>query len=274
MVWDVPQLGAPIGFLLSSATFYILGKTMDNDQFMAWGWRIPFIASALLVWVGLYIRLRIEETPDFIKVMNNQQRVKVPVVTVLTKHTKTLFIGTVGTITTFLLFYIMTVFTLSWGTSALHYPKESLLIAQMISMLFFGLGIPVAAMLADRKGTVNVLILSSIGIFILGLFFAPLFSTGNFIVTVLFLSMGMLLMGFNYGPLSAALSNIFPPEVRYTGASLAFTMAGILGASLTPFLATTLAVNYGLEWVGYYLAFGAAISIIALLASRSMERRN
>jgi MFS family permease len=265
-----PQLGAPIGFLLSSGTFYILSKTLQDDEFLSWGWRIPFIASALLVWVGLYIRLKITETPDFVRIMDNQQRVKVPVVTVFTKHTKAIVLGTVATITTFLLFYIMTVFTLSWGTSALHYLKDSFLIAQMISMLFFALGIPISAVLADRRGTSNMLIISSIGIFILGLFFARFFSTGNFIVTVMFQSTGMFLMGLNYGPVGTALANIFPPEVRYTGASLCFTLAGILGASLTPYLATTLATNYGLEYVGYYLSFGAFISILALLASRKM----
>src|SRR5688572_19594556 len=269
-----PQLGAPIGFLLSSATFYLLSKAMNNDQFLAYGWRIPFIASALLVWVGLYIRLKIEETPEFLRVINNHERVRLPVITVFAKHTKTIFLGTAATITTFLLFYIMTVFTLSWGTSALHYQREGFLIAQMISMLFFAMGIPVSAVLADRRGRSNVLIASSIGIFIFGLFFAPFFSTGSLIVTVAFQSMGMLLMGFNYGPVGTALAQIFPAEVRYTGASLSFTLAGILGASLTPYFATTLATNYGLSYVGYYLSLGAAISISALLAARPLMKNS
>lgn len=269
-----PQLGAPIGFLLSSGTFYILSKTMRDEQFLDYGWRIPFIASALLVWVGLYIRLKITETPDFIKIMNSQARVKVPVVAVFAKHPKAIFLGTVATITTFLLFYIMTVFTLSWGTSALHYPRESFLIAQMISMLFFALGIPFSAVFADRKGRSNMLITSSVGIFIFGLFFAPFFSTGSLIITVAFQSIGMLLMGLNYGPVGTALAEIFPAEVRYTGASLCFTLAGILGASLTPYLATTLATSYGLSYVGYYLSFGAFISIAALLAARPLMKGN
>lgn len=267
-----PQLGAPIGFLLSSATFYILSEALNDDQFLSFGWRIPFIASALLVWVGLYIRLKIEETPDFLRVINRQQRVKVPVVTVFAKYTKTIFLGTAATITTFLLFYIMTVFTLSWGTSALNYPRESFLIAQMISMLFFALGIPVSAVLADKKGRNNVLVGSSVGIFILGLVFAPFFSTGSLAVTVAFQSIGMLLMGFNYGPIGTALAQIFPAEVRYTGSSLAFTLAGILGASLTPYFATSLATNYGLSFVGYYLSFGAALSAVALLAARPLMK--
>ena len=269
-----PQLGAPIGFILSSATFYILSETMRDEQFLEWGWRIPFIASALLVWLGLYIRLKIAETPDFLKIMNTQARVKVPVIAVFTKHTKAIVLGTAATITTFLLFYVMTVFTLSWGTSALHYPRESFLIAQMISMLFFALGIPFSAVVADRQGRSNMLVLSSIGIFIFGLLFAPFFTTGSLFVTVLFQSTGMLLMGLNYGPVGTALAEIFPAEVRYTGASLSFTLAGILGASLTPYLATTLATTYGLPYVGYYLSLGAAISTAALLAARPMMKMN
>lgn len=269
-----PQLGAPIGFILSSGAFYILSETMTDAQFVDWGWRIPFISSALLVWLGLYIRLKIAETPDFLKMLDNQARVKVPVAVVFTKHTKAILLGTAATITTFLLFYIMTVFTLSWGTSALHYPKESFLVAQMISMLFFALAIPVSAVLADRRGRNNILVVSGVGIFILGLVFEPFFSTGSLLITTIFQSTGMLLMGLNYGPIGTALAEIFPAEVRYTGASLSFTLAGILGASLTPYLATTLATSYGVEYVGYYLSLGAAISTVALLVARGMMERS
>jgi len=269
-----PQLGAPIGFLLSSASFFILSKVMSDDEFLSYGWRIPFLASALLVWLGLYIRLKITETPEFLKVMDNQERVKVPVVSVFVKHGKTVFLGTVAVTTTFLLFYIMTVFTLSWGTSALAYPRESMLIAQMISMVFFALGIPLSAVMADRYGRGNVLLYSSVGIFFFGLIFAPFFSTGSFLITVLFQSCGLFLMGLNYSPVGTALAEIFPPEVRYTGASLCFTLAGILGASLTPYLSTTLATSYGLQYVGYYLSFGAAVSIVALLLARPLMKAN
>jgi len=269
-----PQLGAPIGFLISSTTFLVLSKTMTDQQFFNYGWRIPFIASAVLVWVGLYVRLKLTETPDFLKIMEKNERVKLPVITVFAKHTKAVVLGTIATITTFLLFYLMTVFTLSWGTSALHYPRTSFLVAQMISVLFFGLAIPISATLADRYGRSNVLIFSSIGIFLFGLFFAPLFGPGNWAVTVLFLVLGMFLMGMIYGPIGTALAEIFPASVRYTGASVSFTLAGILGASLTPYIATTLATHYGLQYVGYYLCFSAVISLTALIAARSSMREN
>jgi metabolite-proton symporter len=264
-----PQLGAPIGFLLSSATFLVLSKTLTDHQFLSFGWRIPFIASALLVWVGLYVRLKLTETPDFIKIIEKNERVKLPVIDVFVKHTRAIVLGTLATITTFLLFYLMTVFTLSWGTSALHYPRTSFLIVQMISVLFFGLGIPISAVLADRYGRGKILIFATVAIFLFGLFFSTLFITGSLAMTAGFLALGMFLMGLTYGPIGTALAGIFPASVRYTGASLSFTLAGILGASLTPALATALAKNYGLSYVGYYLSFAAAITFLALLAARS-----
>jgi metabolite-proton symporter len=268
-----PQLGAPIGFLISSGTFFILSRTMSENDFISYGWRIPFIASAILVWLGLYVRLKISETPEFVKIINNNERSEVPVADVFVKHTKAITLGTLATITTFLLFYLMTVFTLSWGTSALHYPKSNFLIIQMISMLFFGLGIPLSAILADKYGRNKMLIIATICIMAFGLVFAPLFSTGSLVITALFLSLGMFLMGLTYGPIGTALAGIFPPAVRYTGASLAFTLAGILGASLTPYLATTLAHNYGLAYVGYYLTVASAVTLLALLGAKKIMKQ-
>jgi len=263
-----PQLGAPIGFLFSSGIFLILGKVMSDAQFLSFGWRIPFIASALLVFVGLYVRLKIAETPEFTKVIEKNERVNLPVLDVFVKHTTTIVLGTFATVTTFLLFYLMTVFTLSWGTSALHYSKGSFLAAQMLSMVLFGVGIPLSSVLADRYGRAGMLIWATVAIFVFGLVFSPLFSTGSWKVTAIFLVLGMFLMGLTYGPLGTALAGIFPPAVRYTGSSLCFTLAGILGASLTPAIATKLATDYGLNYVGYYLSFAAAITLIALIAAR------
>jgi metabolite-proton symporter len=269
-----PQLGAPIGLLISTATFLVLSKTMTDQQFFSYGWRIPFIASAILVWVGLYVRLKITETPDFLKVIEKKERVKIPIANVFARHTKVLILGTFATVTTFLLFYLLTVFTLDWGTKALHYSRTSFLIGEMIADVFFGLGIPLSAILADKYGRSKILIIATIGIFIFGLFFSPLFVAGNWGMTVGFLVLGMFLMGLTYGPLGTALAEIFPASVRYTGASLSFTLAGILGASLTPLLATKLASHYGLPYVGYYLSIVAAITFLALLAARTSMKEH
>lgn len=264
-----PQLGAPIGFLLSTSLFLLLGNTMSDEQFFNWGWRIPFIASALLVWVGLYVRLKLVETPAFLKIIEKNERVSLPIKDVLSKHGKVLLLGTFISITVFLLFYLMTVFTLSWGTARLNYTHPSFLLAQMISMLFFAGGIVVSAAFADRYGRGNILMIASIAVLIFGLFFSHLFIAGHQGILIGFLSTGMFLMGISYGPLGTALAEIFPAAVRYTGASLAFTLAGILGASLTPYLATRLANGYGLSYVGYYLSIAACLTLLSLVLAKS-----
>ena len=260
-----PQLGAPLGFILSNASFLILSNYLSNEEFLSWGWRIPFIASAVLVFVGLYVRLNIEETPDFQKVIESKEQVKIPMFSVFGKHTKMLILGSLAATTTFVTFYLMTVFTLSWGTAHLGYQRESFLFAQLIAILFFAAGIPLSSKLADQFGTFKILIGATVLIFLFGLVFKPMFVSGNLALTTIFLSIGLLLMGFTYGPLGTALSNIFPTAVRYSGSSLAFTFAGILGASLAPYIATYLATAYGLEFVGYYLCGAALISLIAFI---------
>ncbi|MEY2648962.1 MAG: hypothetical protein RL282_1675 [Bacteroidota bacterium] len=266
-----PQLGAPLGFLLSNGSFLILGKFLSNEDFLSWGWRIPFITSAILVFVGLYVRLNIEETPDFQKVIASKGQVKVPMFIVFRKHSKMLVLGSLASTTTFVVFYLMTVFTLSWGTSHLGYQRESFLLAQLIAILFLAIGIPISSKLADKIGTFQTLIMATILILLFGLTFKSFFESGNLVLTTIFLSIGLLLMGFTYGPLGTALSEIFPTEVRYSGSSLSFTFAGILGASLAPYIATSLATAYGLEYVGYYLSGAAVISLIAFLLLKKVN---
>ncbi|MBV7537404.1 MHS family MFS transporter [Duganella sp. sic0402] len=260
-----PQLGAPIGFFLSGGIFLLLSETLSDAEFFSYGWRIPFLASSLLVIVGLYIRLKIHETPDFQKVLDKNERVKVPVLTVWREHRRVLVLGTLIALATFVLFYLMTVFALSWGTTALKFSRQNFLILQLFAVLFFALTIPFSAIWADRKGRRSTLIWVSAAIAVFGLALGPMFGSGSAVQVTVFLSLGLGLMGLTYGPLGTILSELFPAEVRYTGASLTFNLAGILGASLAPYAATWLATNYGLQYVGYYLSAAALISLAALL---------
>jgi metabolite-proton symporter len=264
-----PQLGAPIGFLCSSGIFLLLTDWLDDAQFFAFGWRIPFLASALLVGVGLYVRLRLTETPAFLRAIENNERVRLPILAVCAQHGRALLIGTFAALATFVLFYLMTVFALSWGTSALHYPRKDFLQLQMLGVLFFALGIPLSALAADRYGSRAMLVVATVLILAFGLAFAPLFVAGSALGVLAFLGLGLLLMGFTYGPLGTALAALFPTPVRYTGASLAFNLAGILGASLAPYIATWLATTYGLSYVGYYLSVAAAVTLLALIPLRN-----
>ncbi len=264
-----PQLGGPAGFALSGAAFLYLTTHLPEADFLDWGWRIPFIASALLVVVGLYVRLNITETPEFEKVLKKHERVKVPMVAVITQHPRALVLGTLAGTGEFVLFYLTTVFTLSWATSSLGYARADFLVLQLISAIFFAGFIPVSAKLSDARGRASAMIIGSIGIIIFGLVLGPMLQAGS-LTTVLALSIGMALMGTCFGSFGTLMSDLFPAEVRYTGSSLAFNLAGILGASFAPYIATWLATNFGLQFVGYYLSGMALMSLVALLMIRSL----
>lgn len=263
-----PQLGAPIGFLLSTGSFILLTTFMAEADFLSWGWRVPFLASAALVFVGLWVRLKIHETPEFQRVVDKAERVRAPVVTLFARHTGAVVLGAVGGMTTFVIFYLLTVWGLSWATTQLGLARADILPIQMVGVLFFAAFIPIAALAADRWGQLKVLMLASIAIGLFGFAIGPLFSLG-LSGLLIFFAVGFALMGCTYGPLSAAMARPFPAEVRYTGASMAFNVAGILGASLAPYVATQLGKSFGLGAVGLYLT-GAAI--LTTLALRAMMR--
>jgi MFS family permease len=249
-----------------------LTEWLNDAQFLAWGWRVPFLASAVLVFVGLYVRLRLEETPAFLQAIENDERVRVPMLTVLREHSRVLVLGMFAATATFVIFYLMTVFTLSWAVSELGFSREEFLILQIGGVLFFGLTIPLSAVIADKRGRFTVLIAATLGIILFGLTFERLFGSGTTIGALAFLGIGLGLMGLTYGPLGTALSELFPTAVRYTGASLTFNLAGIVGASLAPYVATWLAQTYGLAYVGYYLSAAGAITLGALLAIAKRNR--
>ena len=263
-----PQLGAPIGFILSGGSFLLLTHFLTEAQFFGWGWRVPFLASSVLVVVGLWVRLNLEETPVFRQVLTAEARERVPILAVLRDHPGALVRGTLIGLCTFVLFYLMTVFTLTWGTTALGYARERFLLLQLFGVLFFGLTIPISAHLADRRGRRWMMLLANLAIALFGLMFAPLFGASSDGAVLLFMALGLGLMGLTYGPLGTLLSEQFPTAVRYTGASLAFNLAGIFGASLAPYIATSLATRYGLHTVGWYLSLAALLTALAVLATR------
>lgn len=265
-----PQLGAPIGFVFSGGIFLLLSQTLTDEQFFAWGWRVPFLASATLVLIGLYVRLTITETPIFAEaIKRDAKRVEVPALTVFKQHPMTLVLGTMISIIAYTLFYMHSVFSLSWGTTHLGYTRNQFLVMQLFAILFFAATIPLAGILAER-GRKKAMIWMTLGAVAYGLIMAPLFEAGTAgAVTMMCLGFG--LTGLVYGPLGTVLSELFPTAVRYTGSSIAFNVAGIFGASLAPYAATWLASNYGLQYVGYYISGVAVLSLIGLLATRETK---
>jgi metabolite-proton symporter len=264
-----PQLGAPLGFFLSGGVFLLLSRWLTDQQFFAFGWRLPFLSSAVLVFLGLYVRLTITETPVFREALNRGQQVKLPMLAVFRDHAKALVQGISVSLATFVLFYLMTVFALSWGTSALGYSRGKFLLMQLFDISFFALMIPLSAIMAER-GRRRVMLWVTAGIGIFGFVLAPMFVAGT-TGALLMMAVGLTLMGLTYGPLGTVISELFPTAVRYTGSSLAFSFAGILGASLAPYIATWLAKTHGLRFVGYYLSAAALLTLLGLLSIRETK---
>jgi metabolite-proton symporter len=260
-----PQLGAPIGFFCSGAVFLLLSRALGDDQFFAWGWRVPFLASAVLVILGLYVRLSIAETPVFQRAVERHERVRVPMVSVFALNGRELALGTLIGLSVYVIFYLMTVFTLSWATTALGYSREQFLLIQLFGVLFFGAAVPWSAVLADA-GRRRMLIIVNLVMLGFGLVLARLFEAGATGATMA-TALGMTLMGLAYGPLGTVLAELFPTAVRYTGSSLTYNLAGIFGASLAPYAATWLATNFGLSFVGYYLSLSTLLSLLGLWLS-------
>ncbi|MBG0639971.1 MHS family MFS transporter [Enterobacter asburiae] len=265
-----PQLGAPIGFFFANGTFLLLSWLLTDEQFMSWGWRLPFIFSAVLVLIGLYVRVSLHETPVFAKVAAANKQVKVPLGTLLTKHVRVTVLGTFIMLATYTLFYIMTVYSMTFSTAAapvgLGLPRNEVLWMLMMAVIGFGVMVPIAGLLADKFGRRASMITITTLIMLFALFvFPPLLGSGSPALVMAYLLIGLSLMGLTFGPMGALLPELFPTEVRYTGASFSYNVASILGASVAPYIATWLQANYGLFYVGVYLAAMAALTLIALL---------
>lgn len=269
-----PQLGAPIGFILSGGMFLLLSEWLTDEQFFRYGWRIPFLSSTVLIFIGLYVRLKITETPAFEEVLKSNKRVKIPTATVVTEHTRALILGVLIALCTFVLFYLMTVFTQSWAIGQMGFSRPQFLRMQLFAILFFGATIPISAIWADRVGRRHVLIGASLAIAAFGFCTAPLFGSGNALLITVYMSLGLALMGVTYGPLGTMLSELFPAEVRFTGASLTFNLAGIFGASLAPYAAVWLAKNYGLAYVGVYLSAAALLTTAGLIFTKETKHNH
>jgi metabolite-proton symporter len=261
-----PQLGAPVGFIASNGAFLLLGLLLSGDDFLRWGWRLPFLASALLVGVGLWVRMELTETPAFAAALEKAPPPRVPLAELFREHRRALFSGTFAVVACYAIFYLATAFALGYGTTTLGIPRETFLGVQLVAILFMAAGIVASGYLADALDPRRVLMGGCVGTMLAGGLLAPMMNSGSLLLIGAFLSLALFLMGFVYGPLGAYLPSLFPARVRYTGASLTFNLGGILGGALAPMIAQALAERGGLWPVGGYLSAAAAISLLALRA--------
>lgn len=264
-----PQLGAPVGFIASNGLFLILGLFLSDADFKNWGWRIPFLGSAVLVGIGLWVRLRLTETPDFAAALKAAPPAKVPLIELLRDHWRAVLGGTFAAIACFAIFYLATAFALGFGTTTLGMAREAFLGIQLFAILFLALGIIVSGYATDRFGADRVLMAGCAMTLGIAAIIVPTLGSGEVLKVAFFLSSALFAMGLVYGPLGAWLPGLFPARVRYSGASVAFNMAGILGGGLAPLIAQRLSDQAGLGAVGIYLAACAGLSLLGLMGLRA-----
>ncbi|MEQ5839414.1 MHS family MFS transporter [Paraburkholderia acidicola] len=263
-----PQLGPSVGFLASNGLFFGLALTLSDEQFRSWGWRVPFLVSAVLVALGLYVRLKIAETPAFRAAIERKERVRVPIAELLSKHGGPTLLGALAMVVCYTLFYISTVFSLSYGVSTLHFTRPGFLGLLCIAVLFMAFATPISAWASDRFGRKPVLIVGIVAAILSGFAMEPLLGSGSVPLVLLFLVIELFLMGVTFAPMGALLPELFPTNVRYTGAGVAYNLGGILGASVAPYIAQVLAARGGLTWVGGYVSVAALVSLIGVLCMR------
>lgn len=272
-----PELGAPIGFFLSNGTYFVLESFNDQNAMLAWGWRVPFLLSAILVIVGFVVRVKMEETPIFRMAQERKEVVKSPLVEVFRKSWRQVLQGTFLVAVTYTLFYTLATWSLAWGTKSgeegggdLGFSSQSYLLMLMISICVFALFIVLACLYADKIGRRRVITFSSIALVVFALLFPFLLDKNvvgqqNFFANMVFLCVGFALMGCAFGPIGAILPELFEANVRYSGSGIAYNLAAIVGAAFVPTIATWLAHNWGVHSVGLYLGVMAVCALIAVI---------
>jgi len=278
-----PQVGAPLGFIIANGLFLLIAlllpsddPTRPSDAFLEWAWRIPFLFSAVMVIIGLWVRLRLVESDSFTKIVTTKKVAKLPLAAVFKTNWRELILGTFIMLATYVLFYLMTTFSLSYGRAAtdapvagLGYSYTTFVLMMIAGVVFFGIFTLASGPWADRFGRRRTLLWVTAGIVVFGFLFVPLLGAG-FIGVMVFLILGFTLMGMTFGPMGALLPELFPTNVRYTGSAFAYNMSSILGAAVAPFIAVWLWTLGGGSpfWVGMYLSVMGLVTLVALFLSR------
>jgi MFS family permease len=265
---SAPQLGAPVGFLCANGLFLLLGMNLAEADFLAWGWRIPFLLSAILVALGLWVRLSIGETPAFQQALEKAPPHSVPFGRVMLHHWPSVIAGSAGVIACFSIFYLSTAFALGFMTTERGVERETMLGVQLAANTFLAIGILISAVWADRTSAKRVLHLGATGTLLIGIAFGPALAGGSLALVFVTLSAAMLIMGLVYGPLSAWLPALFPVNVRYTGVSIAFNGGGVIGGAVAPIAAQWLSGMGGTALVGLFLSAAGLVTLLGVIFGR------
>jgi MFS family permease len=259
-----PQLGSLIGFIAANATFIMLVGTLTSEGVLNWGWRLPFLFSAVLIVVGLYVRLTLADTPVFKTLLDRQKPPSFPLGELLRQHGRRTVLGSLVVAACYTLIYLGAVLALSYGTAVLRMPPTGFLGLECVGMIVSAIAIAIAALLSDRLGRRPVLLGGLALTALFGTLLERVLSGGSATMVMLFFYMGLFLMGIIVAPLGAFLPELFPTRIRFSGVSITYSLGSILGASVTPYVVQSLADRGGLLWVGVYLGAICTIGILAV----------
>ncbi len=270
------QAGAPVGVILANLAFIAISASVSEEAFMSWGWRVPFLASVILIGISMYIQLHLEETDAFkelemVRESHHHDEAaptakRSPVIEALAKYPKTIALAAGAFLSIQVCFYILIGFILAYGSDpgGAGMSRDQVLAAVLIASAIQVPFQTVAASYSDRHGRRGVFMLGAVlmGAWSFALF--PLVDTGNFVLAVLGISGGLGFLGMMYGPQAAFYTELFSTEVRYSGASLGYQIGAIVGGAFAPTIATILWTEYTIVWVSVYMAIASAASFVCV----------
>ena len=277
------QAGAPIGVILANLAFIATSALLPDEAFMSWGWRIPFLASAILIGISMYIQLTMEDTKAFIELQNHQKSIgsnenreikKSPVLEALIKYPKRIALAAGAFLSIQVTFYILVAFLLAYGVTSADMSRDDMLSAVLIGSAIM---VPVQFMFSsysDRNGRKGIFMTGAILTAIWAFAIFPLVDTGNFWLIVLAVTFGLSFLAMMYGPQAAFFTELFSTEVRYSGATLGYQLGAIAGGAFAPTIAAKLWTDFDIFWVSVYIAFAAFLTLISVMALTETYQSN
>lgn len=272
------QAGAPVGVILANLAFIITSASVSDESFLAWGWRIPFLASALLIAISMYIQLNLEDTKAFKELQAYKEGLqkdiniaevlveKSPIIEAIRKYPKRIILAAGAFLSVQVTFYILIAFMLVYGVSNTNLSRDDILAAILIAS---AIQVPVQfafASYSDKHGRKGIFMLGAILTALWAFAIFPLIDTGNFWYTVLAISGGLIFLAMMYGPQAAFFTELFTTEVRYSGATLGYQFGAIAGGAFAPTIATYLWTEYDVFWVSVYIAFASLLTLLSVMA--------
>jgi MFS family permease len=276
------QAGAPVGVILANLAFIITSSLVSEESFYSWGWRIPFLASAILIGISMYIQLNLEDTKAFKELQamredhegNNEVVQRSPILEAIKKYPKRIALAAGAFLSIQVTFYILIAVLLAYGVSSAEISRDDMLAAVLIASAIMVPCQFIFSSYSDRHGRKGIFMAGAMltGLWAFAIF--PLVDTGNFWLIVLAITMGLIFVGMMYGPQAAFFTELFSTEVRYSGATLGYQFGAILGGAFAPTIAAFLWNNYGIFWVSVYIAFASLLTLFSVMALTETYQNN